>query len=121
MKFGLGEIILIFLIALILFGPTVIPWVQRWLRRCRVHAAQQQRLRARREAEARCRRDAQLRYIQQVVLGVFGTALVVGAAYLLLRPAPVQPQSYQSVSAGFTGTSAKNSVLDETEPLSLGS
>ena len=121
MKFGLGEIILIFLIALILFGPTVIPRVQRWLRRCRVHAVQQQRLRARREAEARRRRDAQLRYIQQVVLGVFGTALVAGAAYLLLRPAPVQPQRYQSVSAGFTGAYAKNSVLDEAEPLPLGS
>lgn len=114
MKLGFSELILLFLIALIMLGPTVIPWVQRWLRRSQTRARKQQRLHAQRAAAARRGWAAQMRQLRNAVLAA--AAILAGGWILSLfvRTPPVQPQSWQpAAQSGFTGAYDKNALLED--------
>ena len=106
MKFGFWELVLLLCICLILFGPTVIPWVNGWLRR----ANQTQQRVQRRNQEVRRQmaqeRDA-IAHRFQVVTSVLLIGGVVGyTGYLFLHPVTPAPQPYTPVTETMSLTTA---------------
>ncbi len=94
MKLGFSELFLILLICLILFGPTVIPRIQRWYRRTGARQERAERRRAEMHAQACAARDALLQRFSMAAWIVFGGAAVVWVGYLLLAPCAFAPQVY---------------------------
>ena len=115
MKFGFSELVLLAAIVLILFGPTVIPWVQGWLRRANQTQRQVQQRQQQIQKQMVQEGNAILHRFQVVtsVLLLGGAAVYLG--YLMLHPAPCQPQRYTPDPAQMpliTAGSTQTTVLD---------
>lgn len=104
MRLGLIELVLVLAIAALVFGPTVILWVSRWLRRAEQANREIAYRRAVAQAQLRAERDAVLHRFQIVGL-VLAVLMALSLLYaLLLRPIDPRPQSYTApaVPAGTT-------------------
>lgn len=110
MKLGFSEFVLLFIIVLILFGPTVIPWVQRWLRRANKAKVQVQRQHAQMQAQMVQETNALLHRFQIVAGGLLFCIFVGYAGYLLLHPVAYPPQKYTPVAGTMTLTTAGNTT-----------
>jgi Sec-independent protein translocase protein TatA len=99
MLLGLSEALLILAIFLVVLGPSVFIWVERWLRRAQRSNAAAARRRAARDAQRRAEMDATLRRFQ-VASTVFLVVAALLAGYaLFLRPVANKPQSYTAPAA----------------------
>lgn len=108
MKFGFWELILLFCIILILFGPTVIPWVHGWLRRAEHTKKQIQRQQEQVRRQAAAERDALLHRFQVVTSFLLIVGFVGYAAFLVLHTPAAVPQAYEPSTAAMSLTTAGN-------------
>lgn len=115
MKFGFSELILLFAIILILFGPTVIPWIHRWLRRANRTKQEIQRQRVQVQRQVAAERDAILHRFQVVTSFLLIAGFIGYSAYLLLHTPAATPQTYVPSTEMMSLTTAGNTettVLD---------
>ncbi|MCI2047523.1 MAG: SMP-30/gluconolactonase/LRE family protein [Faecalibacterium sp.] len=123
MKLGFSELLLILLILLIVFGPTVIPRVQRWYRRTGARQQRAERRRAQMHAQACAARDALLTRFSVAAGIVLVGAAVIWAGYLLFAPCAFAPQRYEAnaysmqYSADSTGTSQALDISPYQNPI----
>ncbi len=108
MKFGFSELVLLFSIILILFGPTVIPWVQGWLRRANRTKKQIQRQKAQAQRQMAAERDAILHRFQVVTSFLLIAGAIGYSGYLLLHTPAAPPQSYEPSTEVMSLTTAGN-------------
>lgn len=108
MKLGFSEFVLLFCIVLILFGPTVIPWVSGWLRRANKAQKQVRRQHAQIQAQMAKERDALLHRFQVAAGGLLICIVVGYSGYLLLHPVAYPPQAYTPASGVMSLTTAGN-------------
>lgn len=115
MKLGFWELVLLFCIILILFGPTVIPWIRRWLRRADQTRQQAIRHRDAVRRQAAQERDAILHRFQVVTSVFLIGGCVVYSGYLLFHPVSPVPQRYTPSDAALaltTSGSSQTTTLD---------
>lgn len=113
MRLGLIELVLVLAIAALVFGPTVILWVSRWLRRAEQANREIAYRRAVAQAQLRAERDAVLHRFQIVGL-VLAVLMALSLLYaLLLRPIDPRPQSYTAPAAPAETTVRSLSGLTE--------
>lgn len=94
MRLGFSEFILLFLIALILLGPTVLPCIARWYRRAGKQQARAARRRAAAQEQARRAREELLQRFRVAAGILLAGGAVFCAGWLLLGPATYAPQTY---------------------------
>ena len=94
MKIGFSEALLIFLIFLVVLGPTVVPRIRRWYRRAGAAENAARRRRARAQAARARLQDELFARARFAVSVVFGGALVLYVLYLFLWPLPYAPQTH---------------------------
>jgi len=119
MRLSLSELLLIFLIALVLLGPSVLPRMQQWLRRRGKQVGQSRRARAAEAAAAQREWDARMKRLHKKLLAAGGVLLAGWVAWLLLCPVQVQPLHYEEPATAFAGAYAPNSALDQTQSYPL--
>ena len=115
MKLGFWELILLFCIVLIIFGPTVLPWIHRWLRRADQTRQQAIRHRDAMRRKAAQERDAILHRFQVVTSVLLIGGLIGYTGYLLLHPVSPAPQPYTPSDASLVLTttgSSRTTTLD---------
>lgn len=108
MKFGFSEFVLLFFIILILFGPTVIPWVQGWLRRANRTKRQIQHQKAQAQRQMAAERDAICHRFQVVTSFLLIAGFIGYSGYLLLHTPAAVPQSYVPSTEVMSLTTAGN-------------
>ena len=115
MKFGFWELVLLACISLILFGPTVIPRVQHWLRRADQTKRQVQRQRAAVRRQMVAEGNAILHRFQVVTAVLLLGGAVGYTGYLVLHTPALAPLRYTPTTAAMpltTAGSAQTRVLD---------
>jgi sugar lactone lactonase YvrE len=111
MKLGISEILLLLAISLILFGPTVIPRIQRWYRRAGARQMRAERRRENRRAQVRQARDELLnRFGIAAGILLIGGALFYGAS-LLFGPVDYAPQPFTANAYCAPKSAAVDSAL----------
>lgn len=111
MRLGFSEFILLSAIFLLLFGPTVIPRVKRWLKRANTAQKQARKARAALDKQLAAERDYYLHRFQVAAGLLIGLVVFGYGGYLLLHPAQPAPTTYTPVTAAplqlvTTGTDA---------------
>ena len=91
MRLGFSEFILLFLIALILLGPTVLPRIARWYRRAGKQQARAARRRAAAQEQARRAREELLQRFRVAAGILLAGGAVFCAGWLLLGPVTYAP------------------------------
>lgn len=98
MKIGFTEFLLIFLIVLVVLGPTVIPRLRRWYRRAGAAETRAEHRRARAKAAAVRWRDEVFARARFAAGLVFGGALLAYILYLFIGPLAYVPQKHPAAA-----------------------
>ena len=106
MKLGFWELVLLFCIGLILFGPTVIPWISGWMRRADQAQKQAQRRKQQVRRQMAQERDALMHRFQVATSVLLVGGLVTYIGYLFLHPVTPAPQPYTPVTETMPLTTA---------------